>query len=143
MTPTQPISVTLLTKKSEKYLEQCLESLRDFNGIIILDYGSEDRILTIAEHLPSIRIQAVEGELLYFPFNDANGLLEKMQHYSNLMPHTNPQNTTPAKAFSQVLFADTHLHRNIARKNFVDVSKYSIERNTLKIRRIYQELERS
>lgn len=41
-------SVEILTRNSEKTLERCLESVKDFNDIIILDGNSTDRTLEIA-----------------------------------------------------------------------------------------------
>ncbi|MFW5781802.1 MAG: glycosyltransferase family 2 protein [Candidatus Muiribacteriaceae bacterium] len=43
------ISVTILTKNSEKYLVKCLESVKAFSEIIILDNGSTDRTIEIAQ----------------------------------------------------------------------------------------------
>lgn len=42
------ISVTILTKNSEKYLSECLSALVDFDEVIILDNGSNDRTMDIA-----------------------------------------------------------------------------------------------
>ncbi len=42
------ISVTILTKNSQKYLKQCLDALEDFDEVLILDNGSNDRTLEIA-----------------------------------------------------------------------------------------------
>jgi len=52
----QKISVCILTKNSEKYLVSCLESLRDFSEIIILDNGSEDNTIAIAESFHNTKI---------------------------------------------------------------------------------------
>lgn len=43
-----PCSVPLLTLNSEKYLERCLESLRDFDDVFIVDGNSTDTTLEIA-----------------------------------------------------------------------------------------------
>lgn len=42
------ISVTILTKNSEKYLAECLNALRGFDEIIVLDNGSTDSTMDVA-----------------------------------------------------------------------------------------------
>ena len=43
------ISVVIHTYNSEKYLERCLESVKDADEIIICDMHSKDRTIEIAE----------------------------------------------------------------------------------------------
>jgi len=50
------ISVTILTKDSEKYLSQCLGALQMFNEVLILDSGSKDRTLDIASSYSNVTI---------------------------------------------------------------------------------------
>lgn len=50
------ITVTILTKNSEKYLYKCLDSLSGFNEIIILDNGSTDGTLNIAKKFKNVKI---------------------------------------------------------------------------------------
>ncbi len=50
------ISVTILTKNSARYLYDCLHSLREFAEIIILDNGSTDNSLEIANQFANVRI---------------------------------------------------------------------------------------
>jgi len=50
------ISVTILTKNSQKYLKQCLDSLNSFDEIIILDNGSTDNTLKIASSFSNVKI---------------------------------------------------------------------------------------
>lgn len=52
----QPISVTILTKNSEKYLQRCLDALQSFQEIIVLDNGSTDTTLMIASHYSNVVI---------------------------------------------------------------------------------------
>lgn len=52
----QPISVTILTKNSQKYLEQCLDALKTFEDIVVLDNGSTDSTMEIAARYPNVRI---------------------------------------------------------------------------------------
>jgi len=58
------ISVTILTKNSEKYLPQVLQSLKAFNEIVIYDNGSTDQTLAIAEQFPNVSI--FQGEFIGF-----------------------------------------------------------------------------
>lgn len=44
-----PASVGLLTLNSQKHIEQCLESIKDFEDIFLLDGNSTDETLTIAK----------------------------------------------------------------------------------------------
>lgn len=52
-----PISVTILTKNSEKHLQAVLEALRDFDEVLIYDTGSLDRTIEIAATFPNVRIE--------------------------------------------------------------------------------------
>jgi len=58
------ISVTVLTKNSEKYLERVLTALELFNEVLIYDNGSTDRTLEIAKQYPNVKIH--RGEFLGF-----------------------------------------------------------------------------
>lgn len=55
------ISVTILVKNAQSTLKECLESVRDFDEIILLDNGSTDRTLQIArefnESYKNLRIE--------------------------------------------------------------------------------------
>lgn len=51
-----PISVTILTKNSEKYLSEVLSALKSFDEVIIFDTGSQDSTLTIAKQFSNVVI---------------------------------------------------------------------------------------
>jgi glycosyltransferase involved in cell wall biosynthesis len=50
------ISVTVLTKNSEKYLENVLKSLEGFSEIVVYDTGSSDSTLAIAKRFPNVSL---------------------------------------------------------------------------------------
>ncbi len=50
------ISVTILTKNSEKYLAHCLDALTGFDEVIVLDNGSTDSTMRIAAGYPNVRL---------------------------------------------------------------------------------------
>lgn len=50
------ISVTILTKNSQKYLQEVLASLQDFDEVLLFDNGSTDRTFEIASAFPNITI---------------------------------------------------------------------------------------
>ncbi|MDG2962095.1 glycosyltransferase family 2 protein [Exercitatus varius] len=51
-----PVSVTMLVKNAEKYLQTVLTALADFDEIILLDNGSTDSTLAIAEAFENVKI---------------------------------------------------------------------------------------
>jgi glycosyltransferase involved in cell wall biosynthesis len=50
------ISVTILTKNSQKYLAEVLTALRSFDEVLIFDNGSTDKTLEIAKGFPNVSI---------------------------------------------------------------------------------------
>lgn len=58
------ISVTILTKNNEKYIKEVLESVRDFDEVLIYDNGSKDNTLSIAESFPNVTI--IKGPFMGF-----------------------------------------------------------------------------
>ena len=51
-----PISVTILTKNSSRYIEACLSSVTNFEEVVILDNGSVDNTLEIAARFTNVKI---------------------------------------------------------------------------------------
>lgn len=50
------ISVTILTKNSQKYLRELLEALKDFSEVVLFDNGSTDDTLEIASSYMNVSI---------------------------------------------------------------------------------------
>lgn len=50
------ITVTILTKNSQKYLEEVLSALQNFEEVLICDTGSNDQSLEIAQKFPNVTI---------------------------------------------------------------------------------------
>ncbi len=50
------ISVTILTKNSQKYLKEVLEALTPFDEVVIYDNGSTDQTLNIAQNYSNVMI---------------------------------------------------------------------------------------
>ena len=51
-----PISVTMMVKNGQKYLECCLNTLQDFDEIIVLDNNSTDNSAEIALTFPNVTL---------------------------------------------------------------------------------------
>lgn len=50
------ITVTILTKNSEKYLREVLTSVKSFDEVLLFDNGSTDQTLEIASHFPNVSV---------------------------------------------------------------------------------------
>lgn len=50
------ISVTILTRNSERYLPRCLDALTGFSEVIVLDNGSTDSTMSIASTYANVRL---------------------------------------------------------------------------------------
>ncbi|MFP5518970.1 MAG: glycosyltransferase family 2 protein [Bdellovibrionia bacterium] len=50
------ISATVLTKNSEKHIRRCLESLRAFDEVLVLDNGSTDQTMIWAREYPNVKV---------------------------------------------------------------------------------------
>ena len=51
-----PISVTVLTKNSQKYLSEVLSALQSFDEIVVYDTGSLDDTLDLARSFSNVSI---------------------------------------------------------------------------------------
>lgn len=55
--PPLPVSATMLVKNAERYLPQVLVALSAFDEVLLLDNGSHDKTLAIAEGFANVRIR--------------------------------------------------------------------------------------
>ncbi len=53
-----PITVTILTKNSQRYLSPVLVALERFDEVLVVDTGSEDATLNIAGQFPNVRVHS-------------------------------------------------------------------------------------
>jgi len=68
------ISVTILTKNSEKYLQEVLESVEGFDEVLLYDNGSTDRTLEIARTFPNVAVKEGPFEGFGKAHNSASAL---------------------------------------------------------------------
>jgi glycosyltransferase involved in cell wall biosynthesis len=54
------ISVAMIVKNGEQYIEECLQSLASFDDVLLLDTGSTDRTMEIARRFQNVRIEERE-----------------------------------------------------------------------------------
>lgn len=52
----EDISVTILTKNSQKYIKEVIKALAPFGEVIIYDSGSTDSTIEIAQTFPNVRV---------------------------------------------------------------------------------------
>jgi len=68
------ISVTILTKNSEKMIEKVLEALKDFNEVLIYDTGSTDRTLELVGQFANVTVYEASFEGFGICHNKASNL---------------------------------------------------------------------
>lgn len=56
VTQTTPVSVVMITRNEATNMTACLESLKDFEEIIVVDNGSSDATIDIASTFPNVRV---------------------------------------------------------------------------------------
>lgn len=68
------ISVTILTRNSQKYLRSLLDSLENFSEVLIYDTGSTDDTLAIAKDYANVRVEIGKFEGFGVTHNQASSL---------------------------------------------------------------------
>jgi glycosyltransferase involved in cell wall biosynthesis len=56
------LSITILTKNSQKHLAAVLEALQGFDDVVIADTGSTDHTLKIAQQFPNVTVHSLPFE---------------------------------------------------------------------------------
>ncbi|MCE2982556.1 MAG: glycosyltransferase family 2 protein [Parachlamydia sp.] len=69
-----PITVTILTKNSQQYLEEVLLALNKFEEVLIADTGSTDQTLSIAHKFPNVTVHRLPFEGFGPTHNKASAL---------------------------------------------------------------------
>lgn len=68
------ISVTILTRNSQKYLHEVLNALKNFDEVVLYDTGSNDTTISIAQLFPNVTIYQKEFRGFGPTHNDASNL---------------------------------------------------------------------
>ena len=109
------ISVTILTKNSEKYLREVLYSLQSFDEVLIGDTGSSDNTLEIAFQFKNVKVILIPFE----GFGKTHNRL--VEHAKNDWILSIDSDEVPEKGLISEIY-DLHLNPNeaysIPRKNF-------------------------
>lgn len=89
-----PISVTILTKNSQKYLEEVLSALQMFDEVLICDTGSEDQTLEIAKRFSNVSIV----ERPFSGFGPTHNIASSLAKYDWILSIDSDEIVTPALA---------------------------------------------
>lgn len=109
------ISVTILTKNSEQTVRKTLESTQTFSEVLILDTGSTDATLTIAQEFPNVRIERSP----FIGFGPAHNLASHLAKYDWILSLDSDEILTQELiAEIQRLTLDPHSVYSMQRDNF-------------------------
>lgn len=89
-----PLSVTILTKNSQRYLREVLSALQIFEEIVVYDTGSTDRTLEIARHFPQVSLY--EGP--FIGFGPTHNQATRCAHHDWILSIDSDEVVTPALA---------------------------------------------
>ncbi|QGM80904.1 glycosyltransferase family 2 protein [Otariodibacter oris] len=102
-----PISVTMLVKNASKYLHKSLSSLQDFAEVIILDNGSMDNSIEIAQQFKNVKIHYHD----FIGFGPMKNLAAELANYDWII-----------NIDSDEIF-DPELINEISKIDFTDINK--------------------
>lgn len=109
------ITVTILTKNSERYLAQVLRPLQPFPEVIILDTGSTDNTLEIARSFPNVIVH----ESLFEGFGPTHNIASSLAKYDWILSLDSDEVMTDS--LQQEILAlplDPHCVYSLWRKNY-------------------------
>lgn len=89
-----PISVTVLTKNSQKYLVEVLTALQSFDEIVVCDTGSHDQTLAIAQQFPNVSLY----ERPFIGFGPTHNMASQLARHDWVLSIDSDEVVTPALA---------------------------------------------
>ena len=88
---TLDLSVTILTKNSQKYLTEVLSALQNFDEVLICDTGSQDQTLSIAQSFPNVKIY----ERPFIGFGPTHNLASQLAKHDWILSIDSDEIVTP------------------------------------------------
>jgi glycosyltransferase involved in cell wall biosynthesis len=85
------ISVAIIVKDGEKYIEECLQSLASFEDVLLLDTGSTDRTMEIARRFQNVRIE----ERDFIGFGPTKNLASQLANHDWILSVDSDEVVTP------------------------------------------------
>ena len=86
------ISVAIIVKDGEKYIEECLQSLASFDDVLLLDTGSTDRTMEIARRFQNVRIE----EHAFIGFGPSKNLAAQLAKHDWILSVDSDEVVTPS-----------------------------------------------
>lgn len=85
------ISITIIVKDGEKYIEECLQSLASFDDVLLLDTGSTDQTMEIARRFQNVRIEEHE----FIGFGPTKNLAARLAKHDWILSVDSDEVVTP------------------------------------------------
>lgn len=89
-----PLSVTILTKNSQKYLQEVLSALQMFDEVLVCDTGSHDETLSIAQHSSNVTLY----ERPFIGFGPTHNMASHLAKHDWILSIDSDEIVTPALA---------------------------------------------
>jgi glycosyltransferase involved in cell wall biosynthesis len=89
-----PLSVTVLTKNSQKYLSEVLSALQSFEEVLVCDTGSQDKTLEIARRFPNVTLY----ERPFIGFGPTHNVASQLAKHDWILSIDSDEIVTPALA---------------------------------------------
>jgi glycosyltransferase involved in cell wall biosynthesis len=91
---TLAISVTILTKNSQKYLSEVLSALQIFDQVLVCDTGSQDETINIARSFPNVTLY----ERSFIGFGPTHNVASSLAKYDWILSIDSDEIVTPELA---------------------------------------------
>lgn len=115
MSQTIPVTATILVKNAQRYLIPVLNALHAFDEVLLLDNGSTDCTLTIAQRYPNVRIYHHDFDG-FGPMKNRASRLARNDWIFNIDSDEIPTEKL-LNAIYQIDFSQTHIVYHISRLN--------------------------